>query len=309
MPARDRLASTLFETATLRSSTGLSALEDMISLCEADVEVEYRPGLEPHRCQCSESKRPRKLPKIDQPSISQQLTYDWRHVYNCVKKASSEFTELCFLYNEWVSGDVSWSEHCHWHLARPETLPVQCDPLTYGGVLATAGYCPLCMSGSSLEPEARLRQFLDRGPWKAHVQSHYETYVQSADGGEHLICPHPGKYCNASLYSVEHLKFHFLDVHCRDFAKESNVWEVSTLKDEVLLKQGGIIEPTPRTKRRRGIEEDAKDVKVKSVYQFIDETVKMTKLSLVSVRQLPHQVVMLSERLCPRVVENRIDNM
>ncbi|KAM9874786.1 hypothetical protein VDGL01_11107 [Verticillium dahliae] len=49
MPERDRLASTMFESATLRSNAGLSALRDMVALCEADVEVESRPGLEPDR--------------------------------------------------------------------------------------------------------------------------------------------------------------------------------------------------------------------------------------------------------------------
>ncbi|KAK0641769.1 hypothetical protein B0T16DRAFT_431464 [Cercophora newfieldiana] len=53
MLERDRLASTLFETATLRSLTGLSALCDMVALCEKDAEVEFRPGLEPGKCCCS----------------------------------------------------------------------------------------------------------------------------------------------------------------------------------------------------------------------------------------------------------------
>ena len=47
MPERDRLASTLFEVAALRSPTGLSALRVMVALCQKDTEVEFRPGLEP----------------------------------------------------------------------------------------------------------------------------------------------------------------------------------------------------------------------------------------------------------------------
>ncbi|KAK0747306.1 hypothetical protein B0T21DRAFT_300960, partial [Apiosordaria backusii] len=52
MPERDRLASTLFDTHALRSPTGLSALRDMVALCEKDAEVEFRPGLEPGKCHC-----------------------------------------------------------------------------------------------------------------------------------------------------------------------------------------------------------------------------------------------------------------
>ncbi|KDN70506.1 hypothetical protein CSUB01_07951 [Colletotrichum sublineola] len=268
MPARDRLASTLLETATLRSSTGLSVIEDMISLCKADAEVEYRPGLEPQKCQCDGSRsRRRKSPGTIQSNLNQQSPYDWRHVYNCFKKNSNVFTELCFLCNNWISGEANWSEHCQQHLTRPETLPVQCDPLIYGGVLATAGYCVFCMSDSSLEPEARLRHFLDRGSWKAHVQSHYETYVQSVDGGERMKCPHPGKHCSAPFDSVEHLKFHLLDAHCRDFTKESNILEELAQNDEIsieeLLKQE---ESTLCKKQRRGVKERLENVKVEAMF-------------------------------------------
>ncbi|KAK2022058.1 hypothetical protein LX32DRAFT_574259 [Colletotrichum zoysiae] len=274
MPARDRLASTLLKTATLRSSTGLRALEDMISLCKADAEVEYRPGLEPQKCQCDGSyRRKRKSPGTVQSSLDKQSTYNWRHVYNCFKKSSDSFTELCFLCNKWISGEANWSEHCQWHLTCPETLPIQCDPLVYGGVLASAGYCVFCMSDLLLEPEARLRYFLDRGPWKAHVQSHYETYVLSADGGEHMKCPHPGKHCNAPFDSVEHLKFHLLDAHCRDFTKDPNMLESLAQDDEISNELPKQEESTPcKKKQRRGVEESSENLKIELMYRFIDET-------------------------------------
>lgn len=53
VPERNRLTSSLFETATLQSPTSLSALRDIVALCEKDSEVEFRPGLEPDKYYCS----------------------------------------------------------------------------------------------------------------------------------------------------------------------------------------------------------------------------------------------------------------
>ena len=40
----------LFKTAQLRSPTGLACLRDLIELYQQRSEVEYRPGLEPDKC-------------------------------------------------------------------------------------------------------------------------------------------------------------------------------------------------------------------------------------------------------------------
>ncbi|KAK3169331.1 hypothetical protein OEA41_008714 [Lepraria neglecta] len=52
MPERDRLASSLFLVAPIRSDEGRSVLRDMIALCQQDAEVPFRPGLEPEKCTC-----------------------------------------------------------------------------------------------------------------------------------------------------------------------------------------------------------------------------------------------------------------
>ncbi|KAK0721747.1 hypothetical protein B0T26DRAFT_849947, partial [Lasiosphaeria miniovina] len=143
MPERNRLASSLFKPDTLRSTTSLSALRGMVTLCEKEAEVEFRPGLEPEKY--------------------------WRHVYSCYKRSHDDFVELCFLCSKWIFGETQWSNHCQTHLNCPETLPVQCDPLVYGGALVTAGYCVFCMADPSLPSEKRLHQYLERGPWKDHV--------------------------------------------------------------------------------------------------------------------------------------------
>ncbi|KAL8922150.1 MAG: hypothetical protein Q9208_005345 [Pyrenodesmia sp. 3 TL-2023] len=52
MPERDRLASSLFLVAPIRSDEGRSVLRDMIALCQQDAEVPFHAGLEPDKCTC-----------------------------------------------------------------------------------------------------------------------------------------------------------------------------------------------------------------------------------------------------------------
>ena len=63
MPERDRLASSLFTVASIRSDEGRAVLHDMIELCRQDTEVAFRPGLEPEKCHCSEE-RNRKIDRL-----------------------------------------------------------------------------------------------------------------------------------------------------------------------------------------------------------------------------------------------------
>lgn len=268
MPERDRLSTSLFETDTLRSSTGLMALRDMIALCNAETEVELRPGLEPRLCQCGDTARRRKLPGSGHAAKYTHSTYDWRHVYNCFKKSHGGFVELCFLCNEWVVGELQWSDHCRSHLACPETLPIQCEPLVYGGVLATAGYCVFCMADSSLEPDLRLRQFLDKYSWRDHVHGHYRVYVQSVEGGKLASCPHLNLRCDMEFDSTKHLEFHLLDVHCPDFIKESSVQEILKQDDDLT---------SPKKKRQRSGETTSNETKAESECSFVDETIETTR--------------------------------
>jgi hypothetical protein len=41
-------------------------------------------------------------------------------------------------------------------LPAPQTLPVQCDPLTYYGTLIAAGYCPKYLSNLALSASERI---------------------------------------------------------------------------------------------------------------------------------------------------------
>ena len=52
MPERDRLATTLFVPATLRSEEGRTALRDLIALCTQPSPVAYHPSLRPRMGRC-----------------------------------------------------------------------------------------------------------------------------------------------------------------------------------------------------------------------------------------------------------------
>ncbi|EJT68122.1 hypothetical protein GGTG_14298, partial [Gaeumannomyces tritici R3-111a-1] len=210
-------------------------------------------------------------------SGAEQPAYDWKHVYSCFRKTRGDFTEFCFLCNKWVFDKSEWSDHCRSHFARPDELPVQCDPLLYGGVLATAGYCLFCMADKPLEPELRLRQFLDRGLWKDRVFDHYERYVQAVDDKTLVTCPHPSIRCGGAFDSVKHFEFYLLDAHCRDFVKESTSLE---------LEENNDVKPAPAKRQRKRSAELDREAKV-DTYHFVDETVQTACRHRVAAASLP----------------------
>ncbi|KAH7029765.1 uncharacterized protein B0I36DRAFT_350584 [Microdochium trichocladiopsis] len=123
MPERDRLAKNLFQSAQLRESLGRSALTDLIALCTQKREVQYRPGLEPDKCNCKRS----------------QEDYDWKHIHDCYKKQQSAPTTFCFMCHQWIAGKDEWKGHCLSHLERSDTIPKFCDPLTHAVIHTVRG--------------------------------------------------------------------------------------------------------------------------------------------------------------------------
>ena len=68
-PPRDRLASSLFLNDPLRSVQGRSALQDMITLCEENPRVAYRPSLRPKDGHCPVPQCEREMDRFDYPSF------------------------------------------------------------------------------------------------------------------------------------------------------------------------------------------------------------------------------------------------
>ena len=104
-----------------------------------------------------------------------------------------------------------------------KALPVQCNPLTYGGVLASAGTCLFCRGNSALPATERMKQFLDLAPWRRHLSDHFMTFeIQRPDDPEALRCPlFPLPQCEDTFKSAQEFKFHLQNIHCAEFVKAS----------------------------------------------------------------------------------------
>ena len=72
-------------------------------------------------------------------------------------------------------------------LSAPQTLPVQCDSLTYCGTLAAAGYCPKYLGNRALPASERMNQTFDLEAWKARMT----TCIQILEGSSVPGCPLP----------------------------------------------------------------------------------------------------------------------
>lgn len=162
---RQRLATSLFASGSIRSEAGKAGkavIEDLMSLYASEEEVPYRPGLETCRC-FGDSDADRK------PSAK-----DWQHIYAC-RRRQDPTAEFCFFCSEWFSNKKDWTAHCRWHLEDPELVPVQCNPLNFGGCLATPGLCPWCLGDESLKPKDRMKQFAYADKWRTYVQRHIDA--------------------------------------------------------------------------------------------------------------------------------------
>jgi hypothetical protein len=68
-------------------------------------------------------------------------------------------------------------------LPTPQTLPVQCNPLTYCGTLAAAGYCPKYLGNLALLASERTNQTFDFEAWKARMTTSRIELAQSYTQG------------------------------------------------------------------------------------------------------------------------------
>jgi copper chaperone CopZ len=117
-----------------------------------------------------------------------------------------------------------WEQHCQSHLDSPGDLPVQCDPLIYGGTLVAPGYCPVCQRNPKLPASKRMYQFLNQIPWKLHTSSCFTTWVKEQSelsGANGLVsCPHLHPRCATLSVRALTLCFHLEDIHCLEFVRE-----------------------------------------------------------------------------------------
>ncbi|KAL6240235.1 hypothetical protein RBB50_012872 [Rhinocladiella similis] len=295
MPERSRLAKSMFEVGCLRSSEGRQVLQDMIALYKQEKEVSVRLGLEPDKCHCHPDElswEPNERVTSERPGAHQgfrrwsskarsdlalsstpnSTTLSWKHVYMCHKQylsGTDGFAELCSLCNRWIVGLDEWEQHCQSHLAAPETIPIQCDPLIYGGTLGAFGYCPICLGNTLLFARDRMQQFPRLDYWMSHVTKCIEELDRRSAAG----CSIP--WCNIPCENTLRRRYHLQDVHCAQFnkgfkrsAQDVTAEDVAgtpsckrgrqTLNDKL---PAGPVDPTFPTEK----------------YQFIDETPETSK--------------------------------
>ena len=173
---------------------------------------------------------------------------------------------MCFFRSEWVMGKDEWENHCQVHLEGHIPLPAQCDPLFYGGTLASPGICPFCLDDATLSAAERMHQFHDKAEWRDHISDHFgifEKNVGSLHDGTSLKCPVPGSHCPDAFVSAQQVKFHLQNNHGAEFVKRA---KKSRPLDEVDAR-------CPKTKRVRSVIKYELDVNIrecsKLVYEFI----------------------------------------
>lgn len=109
------------------------------------------------------------------------------------------YCHQCF---DWVIGE-EWEPHCQSHLAGMATR--RCGTITYCHTLVRPGYCPFCISETTLPASKRLESWTrDHKLW-SHVNEHLEECRWPRE------CPHP--LCDTSLRDAAALQFHFVDEH------------------------------------------------------------------------------------------------
>lgn len=295
-PPRDRLASVLFLNVPLRSVQGRGALQDMITLCEKNPQVAYRPSLQPENGHCPVPQCARDIDRfvylpfqisdvLDSCELTDKILRlssikigdRWEHIHRCYKSDLERqygFAELCFQCDEWIISADKWFEHCQNHLSDLETLPVQCNPLVFRRTLATAGQCLFCLFDLKLSPTKRFHQFLIKQSWKEHLQQHFwhlkNDYDKSMKTGESNAVPCPDPRCALSFDSIQDYQCHCQDVHCIERIK------LDLTKKRCLTRQSSL-----HVKAFSGSSDKLEDhfsLNGKDSFKHVNETVKLLML-------------------------------
>ncbi|KAK5310081.1 hypothetical protein LTR93_012117 [Exophiala xenobiotica] len=178
MPERDRLASTLFISGSLRDTNGCDVIQDLVALCSSQNSDTFCYTLNKSRTKCLTCGLAR---------TSNNHNW-WYHLYSCRKKQSAvdgRFSEFCFLCFQWLDDTESWHNHASHHLEHVATLPLRCNLTVFRGNVIRPALCPNCLGNDNLPPIERMHQFLNVTEWKAHVQRCYPRQVAPFE------CRHP----------------------------------------------------------------------------------------------------------------------
>ncbi|KAK3394979.1 hypothetical protein B0H63DRAFT_368655, partial [Podospora didyma] len=145
VPERARFADILALAVPLRSTEGISALEDLIALLTNDSRVVYQQALRPIGGCCPIPSCARQIERI--PVLRR-----WEHVYRCSKdylKRQNGFAAFCSLCSEWITKAEGWQIHCQNH-TDGINIPFCCDPVIFRRTMARFGYNPCCLRNTGL---------------------------------------------------------------------------------------------------------------------------------------------------------------
>ncbi|KAH8655514.1 hypothetical protein BX600DRAFT_525660 [Xylariales sp. PMI_506] len=223
-PTRARLAQTLSLTLPLRSTEGIAALEDLISLVREDCRVTYDEAFRPTQAGCC----PVRSCSRDMESI--EPSKRWDHVFHCYRKDLERlhgFAEFCFQCREWVTNTEGWQAHCQNHIDAGNT-PFRCKPMRFRHAIACTGLCPVCLGNKKLSSAKRMRQWNNISHWRSHVRNCVQSYVENPPRNGTIPCPHP--LCTAMTQSEEMLWHHLEDNH--SIVKPDTVVKRQLLQDE-----------------------------------------------------------------------------
>lgn len=197
MPERARLADMIVSDKIVTRNQNLLAVQDLLSLCQRDFAVMYRPGDEPIDnlcpvCQTQLPKNPR-----DRPD----------HIHNCRRdalKRTSVYVQYCFLCFRWFCDVVDWEEHCSKHLLSMNS--VWCGIQVYCHTIISPGHCPFCLNNEQVSASNRLQAWTRNYLLMEHLENHIKKICWF-----NFKCPHP--LCNTQVDNLDLFRHHLSDIH------------------------------------------------------------------------------------------------
>ena len=197
MSERARLAEMIASDKIVTRDQTLLAVQDLLSLCQRDFEVMYRPGDEPvdQSCPVCHTQLPSKA--SDRPD----------HIYGCrrnVLRRTWTDVNYCFLCYHWFRDALDWETHCSKHLLS--MTPVWCGVQTYCHTIIRPGMCPFCLCNEQLSASNRLRMWTRNYQLMTYVDCHINEFCDSR-----FTCPHP--LCDAQENSIDLFRHHLSDTH------------------------------------------------------------------------------------------------
>lgn len=206
MSERARLVEIIVFDEPCTRDQHLSAVQDLLSLCQKNFEVMYRPENEliNELCSVCDIQLPTKAK--DRPD----------HIHNCrrsqmTKRINEQSllnesiqVQYCYLCFSWFQKTIIWKKHCCKHLLSMNF--VWCGIQKYCHTVISLEYCSFCMSNENLSASKRLQAWTRNYLLMKHLNKHIKNLCLF-----YLICPH--SLCDAQVDTLDLFRYHLVDIH------------------------------------------------------------------------------------------------